>query len=92
MYKPSLVIAAGILAAGSLTVAGPADAAAHLVRDINSSSASANASVGFHAELGNLVLFGLDDGVHGQELWGQRWLRCGHAPGRASIPGRRART
>lgn len=69
MYKPSLVIAAGILAAGSLTVAGPADAAAHLVRDINSSSASANASVGFHAELGNLVLFGLDDGVHGQELW-----------------------
>jgi ELWxxDGT repeat protein len=67
MFKLSIAVAAGILASCCLGTAERAEA--RLVRDINTASASGNASVSAHVELGNIVLFSLDDGIHGLELW-----------------------
>ncbi|HKS55055.1 MAG TPA: ELWxxDGT repeat protein [Steroidobacteraceae bacterium] len=67
MFKLSMAVAAGMLATCALVAPQPAHA--RLVRDINATSTSGNGSVNAHIEIGNLVLFSLDDGIHGLELW-----------------------
>src|SRR5262245_8217478 len=66
MSKLSTACVIGGLA---VAVAAPSADAAHLVRDINANFSNAHSNISGHAELDSVILFALDDGIHGVELW-----------------------
>ena len=67
LHRQSLIRAVGLFAT-ALLVASQAHPA-HLVRDINTTPTNAHSTFQEQIVFGNVVLFTLDDGVHGMELW-----------------------